>query len=225
MLKGCLTAAAAFVACAPASAVTTLYTVSGTISGLIVEGSGAAFNGSDPLNVDLAGETFDLTFNAGLYDDGEVGIPGYGPTYVDGSFYFTTRQAYPHMIGTAWGDVFGQTRSAEMDGSFLITDTSLELRLYHQNQNNGVGELTLRATRLGNQFVNWTGTAAGYFELRTEEAYNSATFARFRGVDVAVTVVGAPAIPEPATWALMIAGFGLAGTAMRRHAVNRTVFA
>jgi hypothetical protein len=217
MLKGFLTAAAAFVACAPASAVTTLYTVSGTISGSIVDGSADAFNGTDPLSVDLAGETFDLTFNAGLYDDGEVGIPGYGPTYVDGSFYFTTRKAYPYMLGTAYADVFGQTRSAEMDGSFLITDTSLELRLYQRNQNNGGGELQLRATRLGNQFINWTGTAYGDFELRTEEAYNSTTYVRFQGVDVAVTVVGAPAIPEPATWALMIAGFGMAGAAVRRR--------
>lgn len=30
-------------------------------------------------------------------------------------------------------------------------------------------------------------------------------------------VVGGPAVPEPATWALMITGFGLAGVALRRR--------
>lgn len=33
-------------------------------------------------------------------------------------------------------------------------------------------------------------------------------------------VVPAAAVPEPATWALMMAGFGLVGTAMRRRAVR-----
>jgi hypothetical protein len=40
-----------------------------------------------------------------------------------------------------------------------------------------------------------------------------------------VVFFAGPAIPEPATWALMIAGFGLAGTAARRSARTRVAFA
>jgi hypothetical protein len=36
--------------------------------------------------------------------------------------------------------------------------------------------------------------------------------------------IGAP-VPEPAAWAMMIAGFGLAGTALRRRDTRRTEFA
>jgi len=38
-----------------------------------------------------------------------------------------------------------------------------------------------------------------------------------------VNIVDLDAVPEPATWALMLAGFGLAGTAMRTR--RRTRFA
>jgi hypothetical protein len=34
---------------------------------------------------------------------------------------------------------------------------------------------------------------------------------------LAVTSLGGPGVPEPASWALMIAGFGLVGAAMRRR--------
>jgi hypothetical protein len=35
---------------------------------------------------------------------------------------------------------------------------------------------------------------------------------------VAASGAGAPGVPEPATWAMMIGGFALAGAAMRRRA-------
>lgn len=37
--------------------------------------------------------------------------------------------------------------------------------------------------------------------------------------------ITAPAVPEPASWALMIGGFGVAGAAMRRHKVSRVSYA
>lgn len=40
-----------------------------------------------------------------------------------------------------------------------------------------------------------------------------------------LTVNTLPAVPEPATWAMMIAGFGLVGGAMRRHANVRVTYA
>ncbi len=55
--------------------------------------------------------------------------------------------------------------------------------------------------------INWAGTGAPN---------------DFRALfDVGV----GPAVPEPATWAMMIAGFGLAGAAMRRRQLVKVAFA
>jgi hypothetical protein len=35
-----------------------------------------------------------------------------------------------------------------------------------------------------------------------------------------VTIGGTPAVPEPATWAMMIGGFGLIGATMRRRSTK-----
>lgn len=62
--------------------------------------------------------------------------------------------------------------------------------------------------------------AAGTYTLRFAEADNQFFFQQ--GVDN-VSVVDA--VPEPATWALMIIGFGLAGAAIRRANVSAVSFA
>ncbi|WP_380877870.1 hypothetical protein ACFB49_14600 [Sphingomonas sp. DBB INV C78] len=41
---------------------------------------------------------------------------------------------------------------------------------------------------------------------------------------VRITATDVPLVPEPATWAMMIAGFGLVGGAMRRQQVTRLSF-
>jgi PEP-CTERM motif len=40
-----------------------------------------------------------------------------------------------------------------------------------------------------------------------------------------ITGAGGPAVPEPASWALMLTGFGLAGAAMRRRQSVRVTYA
>ena len=58
--------------------------------------------------------------------------------------------------------------------------------------------------------------ATGTFRIGLDPAGGAANIAAFRdGV-----VLGAPGVPEPATWALMIVGFGLVGSAARRRPRN-----
>jgi hypothetical protein len=60
-----------------------------------------------------------------------------------------------------------------------------------------------------------TGVAtSGSIRVRIEAVH---TFQAGPGVDN-VVLTGATVVPEPSTWALMIAGFGLAGAALRRRA-------
>ena len=55
------------------------------------------------------------------------------------------------------------------------------------------------------------GTSNGFL------LFNSSSNVQFSGV-----VASVAAVPEPATWAMMIAGFGLAGAALRRRAPKVT---
>ena len=80
-------------------------------------------------------------------------------------------------------------------------------------------ELTLTPTLAGFnvQFSNDGGNLAGYsipgkssFQLRAGEG-SFFIPAQFRGLDLS------GAVPEPATWAMMIIGFGFIGQAMRRE--------
>ncbi len=64
----------------------------------------------------------------------------------------------------------------------------------------------------GDQYIHLKFTDAG--ELYVGEAHvdNNATL-----VDISFNDAGPAGIPEPASWALMIAGVGLAGTALRQR--------
>jgi hypothetical protein len=42
------------------------------------------------------------------------------------------------------------------------------------------------------------------------------------GVNMAFDVLGAPGVPEPATWGLMLVGFGLVGSSLRRRSAPAT---
>ena len=52
----------------------------------------------------------------------------------------------------------------------------------------------------------------------TRAGYLALPFRSFNVVNTSVFLVPLAAVPEPASWALMIAGFGLVGAAMRRRA-------
>jgi len=61
--------------------------------------------------------------------------------------------------------------------------------------------------------MSWTGTVTGYdgYTTRTYDEPNLII-----GAD-SLTLTGSPSVPEPASWALMLVGFGMAGSALRRR--------
>lgn len=77
------------------------------------------------------------------------------------------------------------------------------------NYSNGDNFIGLRAT---------DGTNVYYgFAYTTNDMLNSYGFETTPGASITATVAGAPAgaVPEPASWAMMLGGFGLVGGAMR----------
>lgn len=74
-------------------------------------------------------------------------------------------------------------------------------------------------------FARFTGS--GFFGLRSNTAFTSVTFRLANtpggiletfGIDNVRSGTNPAAVPEPSSWALMIAGFGLAGMGLRRRA-------
>ena len=72
---------------------------------------------------------------------------------------------------------------------------------------------------------NYSGsTGFGFLGITTDTAFSSLTITTsknndslFDNVRFGTLAAGTPAVPEPATWAMMVAGFGLAGGALRRR--------
>ena len=65
--------------------------------------------------------------------------------------------------------------------------------------------------------------AAGTYQLRFAQVDNQGFFNQ--GVDNVSIEAVAGAVPEPASWAMMIVGFGIVGALARRRIVNRAAIA
>jgi hypothetical protein len=89
-----------------------------------------------------------------------------------------------------------------------------------------VFDLTSTATYTGSFLTTFGGGTAGGAEaallagLEAGHAYANIHNPTFPGGEIRGFLTS---VPEPATWALMIGGFGLAGAAMRRRAVRPAV--
>ena len=122
-------------------------------------------------------------------------------------------------------DVTGITGNVSQPGAngFPMFETITGLSNYFGADN----ELYPTDPRVDNDGISFTSSAGGYFNLFTSAVTGGATvyysptgstsdFTRSY-VTLAVTQVPTSAAPEPGTWALMMAGVGLAGAALRRR--------
>lgn len=78
------------------------------------------------------------------------------------------------------------------------------------NNASGGGNVSTRAVITSGAGLLASNVVAVKFDFRSDLATG---FAAYREIDV----FGAAAVPEPASWALMIAGFGMVGAAARRR--------
>ena len=109
------------------------------------------------------------------------------------------------------------------DGDWNAVSGSTQLTLGGPNGNQlSFGETLFGLTVIGAHFGNVAGDAGNVsvfwlFDFGTE-GVDFVTLDNIQGFSNAVlyTTGGTPPVPEPATWAMMLLGFGAAGTAMRR---------
>ena len=110
----------------------------------------------------------------------------------------------------------------EWDGDWATAEATKQLTLGGPDNNQlSFGETLFGVTIIGAHFGNVAGPAGNVsvfwlFDFGTEGA-DFITLDNTQGFSNAVLyTTGTPAVPEPATWAMMLLGFGAAGTAMRR---------
>lgn len=210
------------------------------LSKLIVFGLAVAVAGPVTAATFTAGTTLDLS-QTGLASSGFTGAQGAAFTAISGSlaagdtFDFTIDfkgsqtltlinptflWAFSYAVG-AETDVTGTGTLSLLDSSgnaFLTssakTDTEGKIHFGQQFEPaDFAGGLPSTLTFYG---VHYVGTLDAYDDPTvTSRVYNDPAF-YFTADRVSFT----NAVPEPASWALMIAGFGLTGAAMRRRRNN-----
>lgn len=111
----------------------------------------------------------------------------------------------------------------EWDGDWATAEATKQLTLGGPDSDQlSFGQTLFGLTIIGAHFGNVEGPAGNVsvfwlFDFGTEGA-DFVTLDNIQGFSNAVlyTTGGTPPVPEPATWAMMLLGFGAAGTAMRR---------
>lgn len=138
--------------------------------------------------------------------------------------YFSSDTANPDTLSQIVNVVAGQTYNLSFDyyvpqnGYNNPNDATLSFAI----NGNQVGSVLQAGSPSGTTPQTWQSFTTSY----TAAATGPVTLAfRFAGLgntaaDFAVDKVSMTAVPEPATWAMMILGLGVVGTSMRRRRVD-----
>jgi len=199
-VKSLLVASLLLTTAMPAAAAPIIYTITGkfkgTIGGNAFENVSAVFTG-----------TGDTSSTAGGF-----GIPGYVSVALTKLTAFTEGDSVAYNISTP--SIFGIYDGAKLDPN------NTQRRLGFVFNGDGGNGIALES----NAFNGYSGLSS-FAQTPGNVYYQNATFTTDRGV---VNITGftegtfAAAVPETATWMMMILGFGGIGFALRRNARVRT---
>jgi hypothetical protein len=147
---------------------------------------------------DLSTGSYDITYKGGTitFANG-IGFPSYIAVSTSGTGAVRTVFGNPSTDFTDRGYAFYDANTLGGFGSVAVSTP-----IYATNGRNFLG---LRVGTEGNYYYG--------FAYTTDNVLNSYGFENQANTGI----LGTTAVPEPATWALMIAGFGLVGGAMRRR--------
>lgn len=157
----------------------------------------------------------------------DISTTPYTFSFMGGTFTFDTGGGFPNFLnvqtsgGAAVRTVFGQpstdftnrgtvTYNASTLGGFGSFPDRTNVRF-----TNGENFLGLRVTSGGQDFFG--------FAFTTDTVLNSFGFETQPGVGITATRAIPAAVPEPATWAMLILGFGAVGSVLRRRKVETAV--
>lgn len=166
------------------------------------------------------------------------GLSVYGQTTVGGELVkftgntklnITDGAGYAQISDFDAGDGAWNNLTIAFD-SYAYGFTGLEFSIMFENQGGNKGALELEAFFLDGSdsqkfsFANINGNTGFYLSADFGEVFShvvlnsgKSPFFQFKQADIAIAAAPPPAVPEPATWAMMIGGLGLVGAVMRRR--------
>jgi hypothetical protein len=193
------------------------------------------------------------TYSRGLLPTGWSGVAGIDVPDILGPGYNQTGAGFAQLLNAQDGSRYLDSNGASPTGAIyqdvtgLAPATALTLTFWAgQWAQNSAGTLTaslidpVTSLVLGTQTLNFpyspnatssswqqytlNGVAGVSGSVRVRfDANSSSTSRGAPGLDNVVLLGAAGAVPEPATWAMLIGGFGVIGGAMRRRSVRAAI--
>ena len=153
-----------------------------------------------PIGVDFASTAYTFTFGQSTFTFTGTGDP-FGPLAISTGGTGQVNSFFGSPT-TNFADRGTVTFGPDMQYSSFSTPTPIRF-------SNGDNLIGLSATSGGDTFFG--------FAFTTNSVLNSIGFATAPGATVTATTAITAAVPEPATWAMMLIGFGAMGVSMRRR--------
>ncbi|WCL54399.1 PEPxxWA-CTERM sorting domain-containing protein [Gimibacter soli] len=202
----------------------TVYQFTGTVS----------FGGNDPLAAAFGAVTGD-SFTALLdFDDSQTIVPDAIITLSGSGSDFSYTRAYYDYDSFSWslgsvswaynGSFFSGDWLTVLDGDDGTSDVSDSLRVEGTSSNHAIAGGSITQSRI--ESYNWDETFLTTADASAIGAWNEVaagsnsgqiytTIGTIRLSNISMTVLGG--VPEPATWLMMIMGFGFVAVAARRR--------
>ncbi|MFS0735698.1 PEPxxWA-CTERM sorting domain-containing protein [Sphingomonas sp. 1P06PA] len=165
--------------------------------------TGADAAGNADVSVDFASATsgvFDFTAGAQAFVSAVGGNATADPYYLAADYLFTLTESATFALDYEVGGTGSPTLDFALSGGTFSQLGSLT--------GTGTREFTLGA---GSYTFSLVHNGASVTQSGPGIAFANS----FSGASFLITEIGGPVVPEPATWALMIGGFGLVGGTMR----------
>ena len=161
-----------------------------------------------------------LTFDWRLAAD-SVTNPGYNPDYTPALRLHIWDAGAGVRREIIWEGAYNNTYGNTQRDTWYSTTLNDKFYVGAGNENAGVTIAQWAQSYAAGSFVGGISVGNGSGALTTYHAFaDNVTLTTGAGSttwNFNLTATAAPAVPEPASWAMMIAGFGLVGTAMRRR--------
>lgn len=157
-------------------------------------------------------QTFDWSFDNSRHGDPDTFVTGTIGNLHEGVNDLSLNVVTLVITSTPTGQGLGTYDYSSVSGFIDVTDGEITYAHAFFGMPMGIGYFALSA-QPGDEYPEYLQSGGnyidGYYTLWDFSSDNPATFSRAAEAPAAA--------PEPASWALMVGGFGLAGAAMRRR--------